>query len=151
MGLISRRKRLTIYVYLESDMYCRPITGPIIPKLGWRFCFKFFSIACGILFLLQFFCSMPSVSTLASIDSIFWQCRKQHTIVKRPSLLSLYSSIGIPKKRVQTYRYCVTPQARRHLGSLVRRSMLRNSKFSVGYTQPRSRSGLSSSARLPHV
>ena len=35
----------------------RPISGPIITKLGWRFCFRFFSIAVGILFLLQVFCS----------------------------------------------------------------------------------------------
>ncbi|KLO08371.1 putative cycloheximide resistance protein [Schizopora paradoxa] len=32
-----------------------PITGPIIAKLDWRWCFKLYSIACATLFVLQVF------------------------------------------------------------------------------------------------
>lgn len=35
----------------------RPISGPVITHLGWRWSFRIFNIACSILFLLQFFCS----------------------------------------------------------------------------------------------
>jgi len=47
-----------------------PIAGQVITHKGWRFCFKMFSIACGVLFVLQFFCMPETTYHRSSAPSV---------------------------------------------------------------------------------
>jgi hypothetical protein len=60
-----------------------PIAGQVITHLGWRWTFKLFNISCGILFLLQFFCSKSmDADGLSSVYYNFVKCQKRRFVVK---------------------------------------------------------------------
>lgn len=66
--------------------YSRPIAGQVIEHLGWRYAFKIYSIACAMLFVIQFFFSTSKLLSFKFVHSGFTSQTVPETSYQRKPL-----------------------------------------------------------------